>query len=73
MDAIDQIRIDRVPGEEIRTVSLPGLPPIGTPICYENSFPSIDREMVRAGRRLPGPHDQQRVLRADRRLASSTC
>jgi hypothetical protein len=30
-------------------VSLPGLPRIGTPICYENSFPAIDREMVQTG------------------------
>lgn len=49
IDAIDQIPVDRTPGERIRTVALPGLPEIGTPICYENSFPSIDREMVRQG------------------------
>ena len=30
-------------------ISLPGLPAMGTPICYENSFPAIEREMVREG------------------------
>ena len=49
IDAIDQVGVDRVPGERVHTLSLPGLPPIGTPICYENSFPLIDREMVRQG------------------------
>jgi apolipoprotein N-acyltransferase len=50
--AIDQVPIDRTPGERVRVVRIPGLPPIGTPICYENSFPSIDREMVRQGAAL---------------------
>lgn len=49
IDAIDQIPVDRTPGEQIRNLALQGLPPIGTPICYENSFPGIDREMVRQG------------------------
>ena len=49
IDAIDQVPVDRAPGERVRTVPVPGLPPIGTPICYENSFGSIDREMVRQG------------------------
>ena len=49
IDAIDQVPIDRAPGERVRVVPVPGLPPIGTPICYENSFGSIDREMVRQG------------------------
>ncbi|HYF12274.1 MAG TPA: apolipoprotein N-acyltransferase [Actinomycetota bacterium] len=47
--AIDQIPVDRTPGEEVRPVRVPGLPPLGTPICYENSFPGIQREMVRRG------------------------
>jgi apolipoprotein N-acyltransferase len=50
--AIDQVPVDRTPGERVRTVPVPGLPPIGTPICYENSFGSIDREMVRQGAAL---------------------
>jgi apolipoprotein N-acyltransferase len=49
IDAIDQVPVDRVPGERVENVRLPGLPPIGTPICYENSFPSIDRAMARSG------------------------
>jgi apolipoprotein N-acyltransferase len=49
LDAIDQVPVDRVPGEEVRNLSLFGLPPIAAPICYENSFPQIDREMVRRG------------------------
>jgi len=49
IEAVEQIPVDRTPGERVRTVALPGLPEVGTPICYENSFPSIDREMVRRG------------------------
>jgi apolipoprotein N-acyltransferase len=49
VDAIDQVPIDRVPGDRVGNLRLDGLPPIGTPICYENSFPSIDRAMVRQG------------------------
>jgi len=49
LEAIDQVSVDRVPGEAIHNLTVSGLPPIGTPICYENSFPSIDREMVRQG------------------------
>jgi hypothetical protein len=49
IDAIDQVPIDRTPGEEVSNLLVPGLPPLGAPICYENSFPSIDRAMVRQG------------------------
>jgi GT2 family glycosyltransferase/predicted amidohydrolase len=49
ISAIDQVPVDRVPGDDVTLISLPGLPPIGTPICYENSFPSIDRQMTREG------------------------
>jgi apolipoprotein N-acyltransferase len=49
ISATDQVPVDRVPGNEVTLISLPGLPPIGTPICYENSFPSIDRQMAREG------------------------
>jgi apolipoprotein N-acyltransferase len=47
--AISQIPVDRVPGERIDTIAQAGLPIYGTPICFENSFPSIARTMVRAG------------------------
>ncbi len=49
VDAIRQIPVDRVPGTAIRTLAVPGLPPFGTPICFENSFPAVPRAMVRAG------------------------
>src|SRR4029078_2249755 len=52
IDASDQIPVDRIPGTDVRPVEIPGLPPIGTPICYENSFPGIEREMVRRGAQL---------------------
>ena len=47
--ALQQVPIDRTPGERARPLSIPGLPTFGTPICFENSFPSISRAMVRAG------------------------
>ncbi len=49
MSALEQIPVDRTPGEMIRAVSDDGLPPVGTPICFENSFPSLTRQFVRAG------------------------
>ena len=49
ISATEQVPVDRVPGEEVSLVSIPGLPAFGTPICYENSFPVIDRAMVRLG------------------------
>jgi apolipoprotein N-acyltransferase len=52
VDAVDQVPVDRVAGERVRNLRVGGLPEIGAPICYENSFPSIDREMVRQGAEL---------------------
>jgi apolipoprotein N-acyltransferase len=49
ISATDQVPVDRTPGTDVRPLSIPGLPVIGTPICYENSFPVIDREMVADG------------------------
>ena len=49
IDAIDQIPIDRVSGEGYDPIQQPGLPPYGTPICFENAFPSIPRTFVRDG------------------------
>jgi apolipoprotein N-acyltransferase len=49
ISAIEQIPVDRTPGESVHTVSAEGLPPIGTPICFENAFPSLTRAFVRAG------------------------
>ena len=49
IDAIGQIPVDRVPGETLHTIEQPGVPPYGTPICFENAFPSIPRTFVRDG------------------------
>ena len=47
--AINQIPVDRAPGESIHVLKTAGLPAFGTPICFENSFPDIPRDMVRDG------------------------
>ena len=47
--ALEQIPVDRIPGGRIHTLSAEGVPAFGTPICYENSFPGVDRTMVREG------------------------
>ncbi len=50
--AIDQVPVDRVPGRTVRPMTAAGLPAFGTPICYENSFPAIERSFVSAGARF---------------------
>ncbi len=47
--ALQQVPIDRTPGEGVTPLSIAGLPAFGTPICFENSFPAIPRDMVRGG------------------------
>jgi apolipoprotein N-acyltransferase len=47
--ALRQIPVDRAPGRSVRILSVPGLPPFGAPICFENGFPAIPRAMVREG------------------------
>ncbi|MEP6475838.1 MAG: apolipoprotein N-acyltransferase [Actinomycetota bacterium] len=47
--ALRQIPYDLVPGTQVAPLSLPGLPSIGTPVCFENAFPGIEREMVLRG------------------------
>lgn len=49
IEVLDQIPVDRVPGERIHTIAPGGLPAFGTPICFENSFPALPRAFVRAG------------------------
>jgi apolipoprotein N-acyltransferase len=49
ISAIQQIPVDRTPGERVHTLSTAGLPPIAAPICFENSFPALTRAFVRAG------------------------
>lgn len=49
LDAINQIPIDRTAGEGFYPIAQPGVPSYGTPICFENAFPSIPRAFVRAG------------------------
>ena len=47
--ALQQIPVDRAPGERIHSVRVAGLPPFGSPICFENNYPQIPRQMVRDG------------------------
>jgi apolipoprotein N-acyltransferase len=49
ISATRQIPVDRTPGTSVHTVAAPGLPPFGTPICFENSFPALPRAFVRDG------------------------
>lgn len=49
ISATHQIPVDRTPGTIVGTVQAPGVPPFGTPICYENSFPALPRAFVRGG------------------------
>jgi apolipoprotein N-acyltransferase len=49
IDAIDQVPVDRTPGASTHLLSSRGLPPFATPICFENSFPSITRAIVADG------------------------
>ncbi len=49
VSAIKQIPVDRTPGSSVHTISQPGLPSYGTPICFENAFPGIERTMAREG------------------------
>ncbi|MDP9329569.1 MAG: apolipoprotein N-acyltransferase [Actinomycetota bacterium] len=47
--ALQQIPVDRAPGDRIHTLSTGDLPRFGTPICFENAFPEIPRAFVREG------------------------
>jgi apolipoprotein N-acyltransferase len=47
--ALRQVPYDLTPGRDVDPIRLPGLPPIGTPICFENAFPGIERTFVRRG------------------------
>jgi apolipoprotein N-acyltransferase len=49
ISALDRIPYDLSPGERLDTVSIPGLPRFGAPVCFENAFASLDRELVRRG------------------------
>ena len=49
ISALDQIGYELAPGRQLDTLSAPGLPPFGTPICFENSFPALDRSLVQQG------------------------
>lgn len=49
ISATEQIPVDRTPGSSVHTVAAPGVPPFGTPICFENSFPDLPRDFVRDG------------------------
>ncbi len=47
--ALQQIPYDLVAGTDVAPLQLPGLPPVGTPVCFENAFPGIERELVLRG------------------------
>jgi apolipoprotein N-acyltransferase len=49
LSALHQIPYDLTPGGPVHTLSVDGLPPFGSPVCFENSFGALDREMVRQG------------------------
>ena len=49
ISALEQIAYELMPGERLHTLSAPGLPRFGAPVCFENSFPALDRELVRQG------------------------
>jgi apolipoprotein N-acyltransferase len=52
ISALRQIPYDLTPGERVHPLSGAGLPPIGAVVCYENSFPGIDRTLVGQGSQL---------------------
>jgi apolipoprotein N-acyltransferase len=52
ISALEQIAYELAPGERLHTLSAPGLPRFAAPICFENSFPALDRELVRQGARF---------------------
>jgi apolipoprotein N-acyltransferase len=49
LSVLDQIPYDLTPGEGPHTIAVPGLPPFGAPVCFENAFPGLDRALVRDG------------------------
>ena len=49
ISAIDQIPVDRTPGDRVHAVAVDDLSAFGTPICFENGFPALTRAFVRAG------------------------
>ena len=49
ISALEQIAYELMPGERLHTLSAPRLPTFGAPICFENSFPALDRGLVRQG------------------------
>ena len=52
ISALQQIPVDRTPGESVHTLATGDLPALGAPICFENSFPALTRDFVRAGARF---------------------
>jgi apolipoprotein N-acyltransferase len=52
ISALRQIPYDLTPGERVHPLSGAGLPTIGAVVCYENSFPGIDRTLVGQGAQL---------------------
>ena len=63
ISATEQIPVDRTPGSSVHTVAAPGVPPFGTPICFENSFPRPAARLRPRRRDVPRRAGQQRVVR----------
>jgi apolipoprotein N-acyltransferase len=49
ISALEQIPYDLTAGEDLGLQRIPGLPAFATPVCFENAFPAIERELVRQG------------------------
>ena len=49
IEEIALIPVDRVPGSRTEALRVGDLPPFGTPICFENAFPDVERAMVLDG------------------------
>ncbi len=49
VSALQQIPYDLTPGSDVAPIHMAGLPPIGTPVCFENAFPRIERTLVQRG------------------------
>ena len=52
ISALERIPYELAAGDRVHTLSAPGLPAFGTPICFENAFPTLDRQLVRQGARF---------------------
>nr|MBA2599851.1 apolipoprotein N-acyltransferase [Actinomycetota bacterium] len=52
ISALERIPYELAAGDRLHTLAAPGLPAFGTPICFENAFPALERQLVRQGARF---------------------